>query len=298
MPATTVAATTDPATTTSGSTRLATTEVTVAATVTTPIAAPPRPTAPVDELVSVGGARMHVRCAGSGDATVVLIAGFTGDHSDFVDIEPRLTEVARVCSYDRFGTGFSDPAPISQTFATQARDLRDALETLGEPGPFVAVGHSFGGAVAVTFTSLDPGDVGGLLLLDASPATWNATVCSVAQDGSATADMWMRTCAMQDPANNVEALDGPAAFAEVATIRSLGDVPMIVATASDHDYTADDFDPASGARLTQAWFDGQDHWASLSSNSQLISVDSGHYIQSDQPDLVIEQINGLLQLVS
>jgi hypothetical protein len=30
----------------------------------------------VDELVEVGGARLHVRCSGEGRPTVVLIAGF------------------------------------------------------------------------------------------------------------------------------------------------------------------------------------------------------------------------------
>jgi len=235
---------------------------------------------------------MHVVCTGSGPQTVLLIAGLTGDHTDFVSIEPVVAEMSRVCSYDRFGTGTSDPPPSQQTFATQARDLRDALVALGEPGPFIVVGHSFGGAVGVTFTSLYPSDVGGMLLLDASPPGWNAAACSVADDGSAGAAVWMQTCAMQ--ANNVEGLDGPAAFPEVATIRSLGDVPLVVVTASDHDYTAEGFDPAAAARVTEAWFDGQDHWASLSPNSQLISVDSSHYIQRDQPELVIEQITSLL----
>ena len=99
-------------------------------------------------------------------------------------------------------------------------------------------------------------------------------------------------------ANNVEGLDGPTAFAEVGMIRSLGDVPMIVVTAADHDYSAEGFDPAAAARVTAAWFDGQDHWASLSSNSQLISVDSSHYIQIDQSELVIEQITSLLSGVT
>ena len=35
-----------------------------------------RPVETVDELVSVGGARMHVRCIGVGDTTLLLIAGF------------------------------------------------------------------------------------------------------------------------------------------------------------------------------------------------------------------------------
>jgi pimeloyl-ACP methyl ester carboxylesterase len=244
-------------------------------------------------MVPVGGARMHVLCTGSGRTTVLFVAGFTGDHSSFTGIAPRVTDAARVCSYDRFGTGDSDLPPAPQTFATQARDLRAALDVLGEPGPYVVVGHSFGGGVAVSFTSQYPNDVGGVLLLDASPPSWNAAACSVVDDGSAAAEMWVQTCAMQ--AENIERLDGPAAFTELAAIDSLGDVPMIVVTASDHDYTADGFDPAAATRLTDAWFDGQDHWASLSPNSRLITVDdSGHYVHQDRPDLVIEQIERLL----
>jgi pimeloyl-ACP methyl ester carboxylesterase len=242
---------------------------------------------------------MRVRCTGTGESTVVLIHGFGGDHTSFAGIEPEVAEMSRVCSYDRFGTGSSDPPPAPQTFVTQAQDLREALGVLGEPGPFIVVGHSFGGDVAVTFASLHPTEVAGLLLLEASPWNWNGTVCSVEDDGSASADLWVQTCSMQAPVNNVEALDGPAAFAELAQVGSLDDMPMIVDTASAHDYTAADFDPPTSTRLTDAWFAGQDHWASLSSNAQLIQVDgSGHNVHLDRPELVIEQITELLSPLS
>jgi pimeloyl-ACP methyl ester carboxylesterase len=51
--------------------------------------------------------------------------------------------------------------------------------------------------------------------------------------------------------------------------------------------------------LTEAWFDGHDHWASLSTNSRLIPVDdSGHYVQRDQPNFVIAHITSLLHDLS
>jgi pimeloyl-ACP methyl ester carboxylesterase len=250
----------------------------------------------VDELVLVGDARMHVQCKGSGTSTVLLIAGFTADHTTYAGIEPRVAEMTRVCSYDRFGTGASDPPPAPQTFETQARDFHEALNALGEDGPFVVVGHSFGGDVAVTFTALYPTEVTGLLLIEASPSTWNRVVCSVADDGSAGADLWVQTCTMQaQPENNVEGLAGPAAFAELAEITTLGAVPMVVDTESSHDYAAEGFDPAAAAGLTKAWFDGQEHWASLSSNSELVYVDdASHNLHLDRPDLVIDQITELI----
>ena len=53
--------------------------------------------------------------------------------------------------------------------------------------------------------------------------------------------------------------------------------------------------PGEQARLNEAWDTGQDHWASLSSASELIRVDrTSHYIQLDQPADVIQQIRRLL----
>ena len=69
-----------------------------------------RPTATVDELVRVGGGRLHVRCVGAGDTTVVLIAGFNDGGDNWDRIEPALSRRARVCSYARFGTGDQRPA--------------------------------------------------------------------------------------------------------------------------------------------------------------------------------------------
>ncbi|HEY5839986.1 MAG TPA: alpha/beta fold hydrolase, partial [Mycobacterium sp.] len=77
------------------------------------------------------------------------------------------------------GDGASDAPPAPQTFATQAADLHALLQSVGEPGPYVIVGHSFGGAEAVTFASMLPDEVHGLLLLDTSPPTWNTAICAV-----------------------------------------------------------------------------------------------------------------------
>jgi pimeloyl-ACP methyl ester carboxylesterase len=157
------------------------------------------------------------------------------------------------------------------------------------------VGHSFGGPVAVTFTSLFPDEVQGLLLLDASPVGWNTAICGVADGGSPTAAGWRQACALQaDPAANPERLDGPVAFAEVATIDSLGDVPMIVATAPTREETAG-LPASEAAALNAAWNTGQDHWVSLSSSARLVTVaDTGHYIQDDQPEVVLDLIAELL----
>jgi pimeloyl-ACP methyl ester carboxylesterase len=275
-------------TTTSAADETTTTSV-APPTTTVPLIA--RPTTTIDELVDIRGARVHVRCVGHGDTTVLLISGFGGDTTSWASIEPAIAHHARVCSYDRPGTGTSDPATSNATFTTQARDLRTLLDTIGEPGPYVAVGHSFGGAAAITFASRFADDVTGLVLVDASPSTWPAALCAVVEDGSEGAAMLRGLCTHAfPPTGNREQLDVVAAFAEVAQIASLGSLPMAVITATHREVPADLAAPEV-ERLNGAWNQGQQTWMALSSNARLVSVDdTGHNVQIDQPGVVIDQI--------
>lgn len=241
-----------------------------------------RPDQLVDKLVSIDNGQMHIRCIGRGATTVVLIAGWGDGGDNWGAIEPAISKRARVCSYARFGTGTSDAPPSTQTFGTQAADLHALLDEAGEPGPYALLGHSFGGAEAVTFASKYTDEVVGLVLLDASPTTWPNTVCSVAA--------YEALCAvMHDPTRDPERLAAFSAFDEVATITSLGDLPMTVMTAAHRT------DPGLAQhelkRLDAVWAEGVERWAGLSSSSSIVSVeDTGHDIHLDQPQLVVEEL--------
>ena len=245
-----------------------------------------RPSADVDELVATGNGRLHVRCHGSGDSTVLLLSGFEGDGNGWGEVEPALAERSRVCAYDRFGTGTSDAPATIQSFGTQADDLHAALTKLGESGPYVVVGHSFGGAEAVEFTSRNASEVAGLVLLDASPTTWRDTVCEV----PAYAPLCTQ---LSDPNMNKERLDANPAFAEVSKIESLGSLPMTVITADQRETAGL---PAHDVTLlNNAWNEGQQSWLSLSTAAKIVTLDNtSHYIQLDRPADVIREISGLL----
>ena len=255
------------------------------ATPTSVTAAVDRPSDLVDKLVAIDSGQLHIRCVGGGDSTVLLIAGWGDGGANWGAIESALAENARVCSYARFGTGTSDAPATTQTFESQATDLHALLATTGEPGPYVVLGHSFGGAEAVTFASKYPDEVAGLVLLDASPTSWPTTVCSVAA--------YAPVCGIfHDPNLDPERLDAFPAFEGVGAIGSLGDIPMTVMTAAHR------VDPALAqdelTRLDAAWADGEMRWAALSSASTVVTVqDTGHHIELDQPALVIAEVTKL-----
>lgn len=264
----------------------------------TPTTTVQRPTDTRDGLVRIGHGRMRLRCVGQGTTTVVLIAGWGDGGDSWGGIEPDLAPYARVCSYARFGTGTSDVPPTTQTFADQAADLGALLDHAGEPGPYVLLGHSFGGATAVTFAAEHPNDVRGLLLLDATPVTWPAAVCSVPDDGTDAAGTFQTLCAdMKNPANHPERLDVFAAFDAVATIDSLGDLPMAVVPATHR--SAPGIHEAAVAHLDGVWSAGVERWAALSSGSKVVPVeDTGHYIHLDHPQLVVDEILALVPSAS
>ena len=258
-----------------------------AASAPTPTTAIRRPAAPIDELVSTDRGRMHLRCAGSGPTTVLLIAGWGDDGSNWPAVESGLSRRARVCSYTRFGLGDSDPPRGIQTFETQAADLHALLAAAGEPGPYVAVGHSFGGGQAVMFAHRHPDEVDAVVLVDASPPTWPQTVCSVPE--------YRDLCnTMKDPARDPERLDVFGAFDSVAEIASLGDLPMTVMTAEHRNHPG--LSDARLAMLDRAWAEGVDRWAGLSEASRIQTVaGTGHHIEIDAPAAVVSAITEHLE---
>jgi len=120
------------------------------------------------EMVDLGGHRLHVNCVGSGVPTVLVENGL-GDFSfDWVFVQSQVAHFTRICTYDRAGYAWSDPGPKPRSFAQLNLELRDALGKLREHGPFVLVGHSFGGPVVRNFEAVYPKDVAGMVLVDAA----------------------------------------------------------------------------------------------------------------------------------
>lgn len=128
---------------------------------------------PPGRLVDVGGGdRLHLHCTGEPGArpTVVLDTGWAMPALGWALVQPELSKRGRVCSYDRRGMGWSDPAPSTapRTAGAIAEQLRTLLRVGGESGPFVLVGHSNGGMSIRLFAARHPGEVAGLVFVDGS----------------------------------------------------------------------------------------------------------------------------------
>ncbi|MCC2973812.1 alpha/beta fold hydrolase [Massilia sp. IC2-476] len=120
---------------------------------------------PSGSFVEVEGVRLHVRDEGRGPA-LLMIHGLGGQMAHFnYGAVRELAQRYRVVTLDRPGSGYSTrPEGVPADLATQARAIACLIDKLGLERPTV-VGHSLGGATALTLALDHPGQVGALALV-------------------------------------------------------------------------------------------------------------------------------------
>ncbi|HWY68330.1 MAG TPA: alpha/beta hydrolase [Terriglobales bacterium] len=124
-------------------------------------------------LVDVGGYRLHLHELGSGSPTVVLESGISASSLNWRRVQTEVAKFARVCSYDRAGLGWSELCDLACTPASLAKQLHTLLHNAGVAGPYILVGHSFGGLIVQALARLYANEIVGLVLVDPlDPAEW------------------------------------------------------------------------------------------------------------------------------
>lgn len=128
---------------------------------------------PSGQLVDVGGYKLHIHCLGAGSPTVILESGQGGLSSDWIWIQPDLAKTTRVCAYDRAGVAWSEPGPSPRDAQQIVRELHTLLENAQIPGPYLLVGHSYGGLYVRVYAATYPEAVQGMVLIEAAhPDQW------------------------------------------------------------------------------------------------------------------------------
>lgn len=121
-------------------------------------------------VVAEDGARLNFYCMGSGSPAVVFDSGWEDWAPAWAIVQPRVAKWTRACSYDRAGAGFSGPGAMPRTSVRIADELYSALRNAGIRGPYILVGHAFGGDPVRTFADLYLEDVAGMVLVEADPS--------------------------------------------------------------------------------------------------------------------------------
>ncbi len=122
-------------------------------------------------LVDVGGYRMHIQAEGDarGGPTVIWVPGSHDAGIGLYHLHKAIRPETRSILFDRPGSGWSDAGPYPRSTAREAEELATLLERAGEKGPFVLIGHSYGGLLAANFARRFPERVSALVVADGTP---------------------------------------------------------------------------------------------------------------------------------
>lgn len=124
-------------------------------------------TRPGQLVRTANGTRLNLYCMGRGSPAVVFDSGWEDWAPAWAVVQPQVAKWTRACSYDRAGAGFSDPGPMPRTSLRIADELHSALYNAGVKGPYILVGHAFGGDPVRTFAQRYTADTAGLVLVEA-----------------------------------------------------------------------------------------------------------------------------------
>jgi len=245
------------------------------------------------DVVDVGGRSLFVECIGSGSPTVLLEAGFGGTSNNWAAVLTELGRTTRTCAYDRAGLGASDAIPGVHDAGDEIKDLERLLDRARIAPPYVLVGHSYGGLLARLFAHAHPEQTGGVVQVDAEGrdswrrglAAWPKSLAPGARRAIAEREV-------------LRGVDMRASAALASGIRSLGDKPLVVLSAARERELFTGVPSAVYPRWNRVWRAMQHELARLSSDhAHVLALRSDHFIQNDQPDLVIRAIRAVVRTV-
>jgi pimeloyl-ACP methyl ester carboxylesterase len=263
--------------------------------------------------VGIGdGREIYLECHGTGSPTVVLVSGLGdgatiwSEASDLADPKPTVydgvAEFTRVCAYDRPGTSGSRSTAVAQPTSAQtsADDLEKMLTGSGEAGPFVLVGHSYGGPIIRVFAHDHPRQVSGLVLVDALSEDLQAGL-------TAEERAVFERLNAPPPQPGAEFFDLNTVVAELRQSARVPDVPVTVLTADIPQLTpqllaSGQLPPGVDQEFADALWAAQmaaqrELPAKFQHAVHITNTGSDHYIQLGNPRLVIDSVREVVHQV-
>lgn len=241
----------------------------------------------ISSKYDIGGYKLFLLSYGQDKPTVILESGIGdgGSMSGWDVVQKEVKNFAQVCLYDRAGLGKSDKGPSPRTTIQIANELHALLESAKLTPPYILVGHSMGGLHIQTYAMLYPEDIAGMVFVDPTPKELVDTLSTEARENLILAGAPQ---AVLDEA-------GAGLNESIPTFKSLPslpDVPVVVLTSS---FTGEgNVDKSQWEELKGYHQNLSDE---VSDGTHIIATKSGHYIQMEEPKLVVDAIQSFFNKV-
>ncbi|MCI1696147.1 alpha/beta fold hydrolase [Aneurinibacillus aneurinilyticus] len=239
----------------------------------------------IGQKLDIGGIELYYELLGKNNEgpTLVFDSGYGFTLENWNPIKDDVSKFSKMFIYDRAGIGKSEWDDRPRHSQQSVENLRILLKKAGVKSPYVLVGHSFGGLNVRLFASTYPEEVAGVVLLDSCHEDQNKILPSLFT--KEVRENYYNQFTLEGSLNEVE-----ESLEQVRASKSLGSIPLIVATGG--------LQPFHTAKSMAAWMKFQRELASLSTNKKHIIVeDAGHVIHIDQPQIVVNVLKDMLDMV-
>ena len=273
-------------------------------------------------LVDIGGRNLYLECQGEGGPTVLLLSGYRTSGKYWTDdllhpeaprqmVMPGVAKATRVCTYDRPGTyayigedlyvSRSEAIAQPRTTAEVVEELHTLLQAADIPGPYILAAHSLGGLFARLYAATYPDDVVGLVLVDSF---------SERLEGEMTSEQFDALKAYNQSGGTDTVMEIPD-YGDVETLPWSGDNDVVREAVAAHPLppmplgvlghgipfpTPDDMPGFTQGQLEEILQRHNRGLATLVPDGRFwLASESGHDIHQDQPELVVEVIQEVLE---
>ena len=242
---------------------------------------------PAPRLQAVGDRHVEILAGGiaTGPGTVVFENGLRETLDTWTPVLRQVAPKARVFAYNRPGYGRSDAVDGPRDGATVVEELRRVLRAAGCAPPYVLVGHSMGGLYVQAFARAHPGEVAGVVLVDAV----YPGVIKRSEDFPLYTRVAKRVFFSSTVNREIDGIH--ATGDEVLALPAHDEIPMIRLFNVPHsagavavDFGTVDDDPAVRTRVE-----------ALYPRARKVIVDSDHRIQEANPEVAVKAIDDVLQ---
>jgi len=234
--------------------------------------------------IDVGGHSLNLLIGGHGSPAVILEGGFGEGIWAWSPVQKEIANFAQTVSYDRAGLALSEPGPKPRSATQIATELHTALQNAGVKPPYVLVGHSMGGPYVRVFADLFPKEVAGMVLIDPSQEAfydWSKAHL----DGQLKEQDAQIAKAPEGLRAEWAGID--ATFAQARAAKLPAGISVTLISAGLHENMP--------AEAVMAWTEKQTEWiAKVPGGKHLSAEKSGHFIQLQEPQMVINAIREIV----
>ncbi len=248
------------------------------------------------DFVKIKGKKQRVFDVGEGNPPVIFIMGSGSWLEHFDSVQTVIAQSNRTISYDKPGIGKSEMIDEPRTLENMTDHLRQILDERKINHPVILVGHSLGGMIARYFEIKFPNRVAGMVLVDPADEYLSKEIRKVQSEKLNNYLDSLLSAMQKDTTLSIGQREEIRYYENVdsvlRTVKTSTKIPVILIESNkivEEDFMTEDVTEVKKNVYRRLQQEQIPHMTIVSTDK------SGHFIQLDEPHLVINAIRQVIK---